>query len=151
MNINEYIKSALEKGVTPENLANEFTHALNRAETEWRLAQRDKQEREDMIANALDQLNASIDTGTLDFGDAAGVAGIFALSEGTIPINEIHAFTVEVLGSIREIYNKRANKRKEKAEPAGTGCKCGRQDGGCHSTKVKSDREILEEFLKNLL
>lgn len=157
MNIDAFIASQLNSGMSLDQLGEELSCALNRKQAEINKENR----REERRSGLVDNINAAIDTGSIDFKTAASAAAAYIIAEhpdwSDETVDAFYKEVVDLLQSTEAVYKGRVT-----GEPtvkildelcnsifdvliAG-----GKPKQEKKETKPGTDREKVERFLRNL-
>jgi len=138
MDMDKYIQSLIDSGMTLDEVGRELSCALNRKQKEIDEADRKARQFEDHREGLIDNINAAIDINHFDFKAAASAAVVALIDEGFIKSRE------EAERGFTEIFT---NLQKELP---GNKSKEEKNEGTYRKYYNTNDMEVLRSFLRQL-
>ena len=165
MNYEQMIADSLRNGESLEDLARNFTAALNKKQKEIELAKKEEMARDNRYDGLIDNINAAIDVAAIDLKTAASAATAYVIDEhddwDLQTIDQFYTEALQSLQALEEIYVKRLEgdpvikaldkfcSMFDRPTPAPIGAPL----KGCTCETKKNepgDKEKIKQFLKDM-
>jgi len=139
MNMDNYIQSLIDSGMTLDEVGRELSCALNRKQKEIDEADRKSRELEQHREGLIDNINASIDINHFDYKSAASATIVAMIDQGVVKDKE------SAEKAFRDIYRSFEPAASPQAEPQSK-----REDEKIVRYNAGSDTEKILRFLRQL-